>query len=489
MQIEQPDQGTYLMPIAWYWAPDGAKTYYGESAFSPGIWDPEKKTLPVQLGEQPPYASPIYDGANIWGYVGQCVIGTPQQFAQGLTAADLAAIPAGIPACCAPARTGQQWFLRHNLKPPQSIVPGVVVNADWSNAGDPISAGLLSDLPGVAPEGPSFTWPPPVTNRLFPTALVQYLTPPLPAQTISSQQWRLTLGRVYSEGTANAAVVGWSLSAIDGATGLKKADLVGTTIGPPPHTVPGPHGDAKIVAVPQVDLQFRDYLCLEVGLTVGFSPFHAVNLTLQIVDSGTTPIPDGGGVITSPMSVLQYPPTPVDPDMALPGMIVPFAGPAVPAGYVLCDGSIYSAAAFPALFLAIGTTWGVGGAGTFAVPDLRDRAVIGTSPGALSPTRPSVRNLADVAGEETHQLTAAELAGHAHTVTDPGHTHAPPLGFNNWFYSDPVSATLAFGVDMNVNLNSITDTVPTGLTVDEAGGNQPHNNVQPCAVVQWIIKF
>jgi hypothetical protein len=44
----------------------------------------------------------------------------------------------------------------------------------------------------------------------------------------------------------------------------------------------------------------------------------------------------------------------------------------------------------------------------------------------LDPGRPSVRNLADQGGEEAHTLTVAELAGHGHAVTDPGHTHAAP---------------------------------------------------------------
>lgn len=44
----------------------------------------------------------------------------------------------------------------------------------------------------------------------------------------------------------------------------------------------------------------------------------------------------------------------------------------VPAGWLACDGSAVSRAAYPALFAAIGTTYGAGdGATTFNVPDMR----------------------------------------------------------------------------------------------------------------------
>lgn len=102
MQVEDPFEGTHTIPIVWYFAPPGAKTYFGVNAFSAGVWDRDTPALPPQLGEQPPYAFPYYTGENVWGYTGQCVIGTPEQFASGLSRADLAAPAPPPPECCTP---------------------------------------------------------------------------------------------------------------------------------------------------------------------------------------------------------------------------------------------------------------------------------------------------------------------------------------------------------------------------------------------------
>jgi hypothetical protein len=105
MQIERPSEGQKIIPIKWYWAPPGAKTYYGVNAFTSGVWDREKIELPPLLGDQPSYESPHYNGANPWGYIGQCVIGTPADYEFGMTAGELAAPPRPIPNCCRPAPT------------------------------------------------------------------------------------------------------------------------------------------------------------------------------------------------------------------------------------------------------------------------------------------------------------------------------------------------------------------------------------------------
>ena len=56
------------------------------------------------------------------------------------------------------------------------------------------------------------------------------------------------------------------------------------------------------------------------------------------------------------------------------GAIQMYAGPSAPAGWLLCDGSVVSSNAYPALYAAIGTTYG-GSAAAFALPDMRGRCV------------------------------------------------------------------------------------------------------------------
>jgi microcystin-dependent protein len=143
-----------------------------------------------------------------------------------------------------------------------------------------------------------------------------------------------------------------------------------------------------------------------------------------------------------------------------PGTIVAFGGSTPPAGWLLCDGAAKSSTTYPDLFGAIGYAWG-GSGDTFNVPDLRGRAPIGSGQGSGLTNR----TLAQKSGEETHQLTIAEMPSHYHSVTS-----VTGWGTNGWFsgsnWEDP----------------HVTNT-------DPAGGDQPHNNMQPYAVVHFVIKY
>lgn len=104
MQIVEPNDGrTVNVPVVWYYAPDGAKTINTIQSFTSGQWDRDKIAPPPLLGAQPPYAGRRYSGANIWGYKGQCQIGTPEQFANGLTWEQATTpTPPPVPLCCRP---------------------------------------------------------------------------------------------------------------------------------------------------------------------------------------------------------------------------------------------------------------------------------------------------------------------------------------------------------------------------------------------------
>lgn len=66
-------------------------------------------------------------------------------------------------------------------------------------------------------------------------------------------------------------------------------------------------------------------------------------------------------------------------DFAPPGMVMPFAGTTAPSGWLACEGQAVSRTLYPALFAAIGTTWGAGDSSTtFNVPDFRGAFLRGT---------------------------------------------------------------------------------------------------------------
>lgn len=110
-------------------------------------------------------------------------------------------------------------------------------------------------------------------------------------------------------------------------------------------------------------------------------------------------------------------PAPHDPyglamDVLPAGMTMPFAGAAVPKGWLLCDGSAVSRASYPRLYAAIGTTYGAGdGSTTFNVPNLKGRVVAMVDPAVVA-----VNTLGKTGGSRD-----SSLVSHSHTVNSHGH--------------------------------------------------------------------
>mgnify|MGYP003112779393 CR=1 FL=1 len=144
--------------------------------------------------------------------------------------------------------------------------------------------------------------------------------------------------------------------------------------------------------------------------------------------------------------------------------ILPFAGSVAPEGFMSCDGAELLASEYAELFGAIGSTYGVGQApGSFKLPDLRGRAPIGAGQGdGLSD-----RVMASADGAETHQLTVDEMPAHSHQYGAP---HLQTYGMSSF-------------AERGVNPTS-----QEWYSVSETGGDQPHNNMQPFLVVNYIIK-
>ena len=63
-----------------------------------------------------------------------------------------------------------------------------------------------------------------------------------------------------------------------------------------------------------------------------------------------------------------------------PGQLIDFAGPAenfTHQGWLLCDGTEYNVGDYPALYAAIGNTYGGTADSTFCVPDYRETVRVG----------------------------------------------------------------------------------------------------------------
>lgn len=145
-----------------------------------------------------------------------------------------------------------------------------------------------------------------------------------------------------------------------------------------------------------------------------------------------------------------------------------------PRGWSFCNGQLIAIAQNTALFSLLGTTYGGNGTTTFGLPNLQGRFPMhwGSGPGLTN------RNLGDTGGSPAVTLVSTQMPSHSHTANanSAGGNQLAPAG-NRWapdaaganFYAAAPSTTMAAGA--------------IGL----AGGNQPHENMQPYLAVNFCI--
>ncbi|MBK6974750.1 MAG: phage tail protein [Sterolibacteriaceae bacterium] len=151
------------------------------------------------------------------------------------------------------------------------------------------------------------------------------------------------------------------------------------------------------------------------------------------------------------------------------GEIRPFSFGFAPKGWAHCDGTLLPISQNQALFALLGTTYGGDGRTTFALPDLRGRASMHVS--APHPQGES-------GGAESITLTIAQIPPHSHPAncSNVPATQASPFG-KFW----------AQDSDGNVVFNSTGNAGMASTAIGNAGGGQPHPNVQPYVVVNYCI--
>ncbi len=138
-----------------------------------------------------------------------------------------------------------------------------------------------------------------------------------------------------------------------------------------------------------------------------------------------------------------------------------------PKGWTFCNGQLLPINQNQALFSILGTTYGGDGRTTFGLPNLQGRMPVHVGNGVI---------LGERGGETSHTLNISELPAHNHipvgstnTATDPS-----PAG-NVW----PKDANNPFNPTPNIAMNPQC-LLPTG-------GSQPHENMSPYLVLNFII--
>ncbi len=148
-----------------------------------------------------------------------------------------------------------------------------------------------------------------------------------------------------------------------------------------------------------------------------------------------------------------------------------------PTGWAFCDGQLLPLSQNTALFSLLGTTYGGDGKSNFALPNMQGNAPMhpGQGPGL------SLHDLGEIGGSETVSLLESEMPIHTHFIQaytgDPADNRNP-------------APTKSLGAPSPGLLYDTTTTplqIMAPQAIAPAGGDQPHNNMQPYLTLNFCI--
>lgn len=138
-----------------------------------------------------------------------------------------------------------------------------------------------------------------------------------------------------------------------------------------------------------------------------------------------------------------------------------------PKGWALCNGQLLPINQNQALFALLGTTYGGNGQTNFALPNLRGQVPIHMGNG---------HTLGEAAGTTAVTVNIQQLPTHNHVLSVSPTNANGPVATNNFFGGANNAYTPA------ANLTTLAPS-----TVSNVGGSQPHNNMMPYLVLNFII--
>ena len=202
-------------------------------------------------------------------------------------------------------------------------------------------------------------------------------------------------------------------------------------------------------------------LALGAGYVITLPPLLAgIPRILSMDSAGAITSGSSGSIVAADIGAGQVTTAKLDAPtqqaLAPTGALMPFAGAAAPAGWLLCDGSSYTTAGQAALFAVIAYTYGGSGA-NFNVPNMVNSVPVGSG-GSFA--------RGATGGEINHTLTVAEMPSHTHTKGG------------------------AEGASTSNGTTPITTATTANVTIttDARGGDGAHNNMQPYVSMNYIIK-
>jgi microcystin-dependent protein len=158
--------------------------------------------------------------------------------------------------------------------------------------------------------------------------------------------------------------------------------------------------------------------------------------------------------------------------------IVPFNF--APVGWAFCNGQILPISQNTALFSLLGTTYGGNGTSNFALPNLQGMAPLNFGQGAGL----SLYSLGQTGGEVNVTLTQAQMPAHTHllSVNSVGGDVNTPIG-------SLISKAHMGKTPTNMYAAASGNSPPamSPQAIASAGGSQPHNNMPPYLVLNFVI--
>jgi microcystin-dependent protein len=148
-----------------------------------------------------------------------------------------------------------------------------------------------------------------------------------------------------------------------------------------------------------------------------------------------------------------------------------------PYGWAQCNGQLLSISQNTALFSLLGTQFGGNGTSNFALPNLQGVAPMGQGNGTgLTP-----RVMGETGGEPNVTLLQTQMPSHTHSAQAGAASNADAPGpttiFGDGGRGKPEAYAAASGSPATMS----------AAAVGTAGGNQPHNNLPPYLVSNFVI--
>jgi microcystin-dependent protein len=138
-----------------------------------------------------------------------------------------------------------------------------------------------------------------------------------------------------------------------------------------------------------------------------------------------------------------------------------------PKGWAFCNGQLLPINQNQALFSILGTTYGGDGRVNFGLPNLQGRVPVHVGNGIT---------LGEMGGETAHTLNIGELPQHAHV----------PVGSSAAATTNDPTGNLWAKLPENAYATA-SNTAMKPSTITNTGGSQPHDNISPYLVLNFII--